>query len=162
MLRMIDRLAGWWLDWRMDRIIKNHPAAQELGLKRAEVDETGYEIIVTSPDIIYLADQAADLLESQGAENYVQFDMMPRADRGLRPIRVTVQWAHGQSPAQKVVSLKGRVEELAEALKLFARAADDWDELPGTKSARDVVPLTMEPYREARRVLRECSKKEEA
>lgn len=148
MLHLIDKLAGWWLGWRMDRFAKNDPACTELGLKRVEVGDNGYKIVATAPAIVYLADEAASLLE--GIENYVQFDMMPRIDRGLRPVRVTVQWASGKSPAQ-------RVSELIAALTPFAHAADNWDELKkgpySSYSITDVIPTTMGPYRAAQAAL---------
>ena len=58
------------------------------------------------PGVYLLADEAATMLEANNAKNYVQFDMMPRADRHLLPIRVTVQWADGKSPAQRVLELE--------------------------------------------------------
>jgi len=52
-----------------------------------------------------------------------------------------------------------RIEELEKALTPFAHIADLWDELRDcglhpTLSAADIVPLTIEPYRAARKALR--------
>ncbi|HMN30824.1 MAG TPA: hypothetical protein PKE45_21905 [Caldilineaceae bacterium] len=52
------------------------------------------------------------MLNAANAENYLQFDMVPRLDRRLRPIRVTVQWANGMSPAQKVAMLERQLHAL--------------------------------------------------
>lgn len=106
MLELIDRLAGWWLDWRVDRRIANDPELQKAGFKRAEVDENGFHLVLSFPGVYLLADEAAAMLEAHNAKNYVQFDMLPRADRQLEPIRVTVQWAKGKSPAQRVLELE--------------------------------------------------------
>ena len=105
-LYLIDRLAGWWLDWRMDRAVAAKPELQKAGFKRAEFDETGFHLVASFPGVWILADQAAAMLRANDAENYVQFDMLPRADRHLEPIRITVQWAKGKSPAQRVLELE--------------------------------------------------------
>jgi hypothetical protein len=65
-----------------------------------------------APAIVYLADQAADLLQQQNAKNYIQFDLMPRIDRRKPPIRVTVQWADGISPAEKAAKLTDALRQL--------------------------------------------------
>lgn len=106
MLNLIDRLTGWWLDWRIDRAIATNPELQRAGFKKAEVDEQGFHLVASFPGIYLLADEAAAMLEANNAKNYVQFDMLPRADRHLKPIRITVQWAKGKSPAQRVVELE--------------------------------------------------------
>ena len=114
MLEMIDRLAGWWLNWRMDHTIAQHPELDEFGLKKAEFDENGFHLIASFPGVVVLADEAARMLDASDVENYIEFDMMPRLDRGLPPVRVTVQWANGMSPAQKVAMLEKRIKELGE------------------------------------------------
>lgn len=106
MLDLIDKLVGWWLDWRTDRAVAASPELQRAGFKRAEVDGDGFHLIASFPGVWILADQAAALLDANNAENYVQFDMLPRADRHLKPIRITVQWAKGKSPAQRVLELE--------------------------------------------------------
>lgn len=112
MLELIDRLAGWWLDWRIDWAIHSKPELKQAGLKGAEFDENGFHLIASFPGVCILADEAAEMLEANNAKNYVEFDMMPRIDRGLRPVRITVQWAIGKSPAQRVVELEKHIEEL--------------------------------------------------
>lgn len=111
MLEFIDRLAGWWMGWRMDRAIARNPELQKAGFKKAEVDENGFHLIMSFPGVYLLADEAAAMLEANNAKNYVQFDMMPRVDRHLEPIRVTVQWAVGKSPAQRVLELESAWEQ---------------------------------------------------
>jgi len=101
---LIDHIAGWWLDKRVDQVVKNDPALEEFQLHRLEVTAGHQEITAISPAIACIADEAAGMLKS--AENYISFDMMPRLDRGKRPVRVTVQWADGMSPARRATKLE--------------------------------------------------------
>jgi hypothetical protein len=120
MLKWLDLLAAWWLNWRTDQAARNDPLIQELGIQKVQYDESGFHLIASFPAVTTLADEAAALLGANEAENYVQFDMMPRVDRGKRPIRVTVQWADGESPASKAA----RLEKELEAMKV-ARQSDE-------------------------------------
>jgi len=117
MLELIDRLACWWIDWRMDRAASNNPAYQELGIKRMEATPGGWEATFVTPAAVLIADEMAAMLDKANAENFVQFDFVPRMDRGKRPVRVTVQWAHGMSPAQKCAMLEEKLERLTEETK---------------------------------------------
>jgi len=112
MFQLLDKLAGWYLDWRTHRAVSNDPELKQFELHKAEINKHGIEIIVHAPAIAILADQAADLLEANNAKNYVQFDMLPRPDRGLHPVRVTVQWANGMSPAEKAAQLTDALRQL--------------------------------------------------
>lgn len=120
MFKWLDLLAAWWLNWRTDRAARNNPMVQAMGIQKVQYDETGFHLIASFPAVTALADEAAALLGANQAENYVQFDMMPRIDRGKRPIRVTVQWADGESPASKAA----RLEKELEAMKV-ARQSDE-------------------------------------
>ena len=105
---ILDRLAGWWMDWRMGL---NAGRVPELRLERMEVrNEIGegtVGVIASHPLIWRFASELAELLNmTPGADNYVQVDMMPRPDHGVEPIRVTVQWAKGLSPGQLNLVLK--------------------------------------------------------
>jgi hypothetical protein len=127
MLTLIDRLAGWWLDWRISRAVAKNPKLQQAGFKRAEVDKNGFHLVASFPGVYLLADEAAAMLEANNAKNYVQFDMMPRIDRQLPPIRVTVQWAEGKSPAQRVLELESALESF---LDDYAHAVELEKKLP--------------------------------
>ena len=110
MLEILDRLAGWWIDLRMEQAVRSlPPEMQELKLHRVTVGTNGFEVVMIAPAVVLLADQAAELLNQQNAQNYVSFDLMPRLDRGKPPIRVTVQWAHGESPASKAARLEAEL-----------------------------------------------------
>lgn len=123
MAHMIDSLAGKWLDWRMGSAINADPELEEMQFKRMEVTEGGYTLVAMHPAIAVLAADAAQLLNDAKAENYVQFDMMPRLDRGIRPIRVTVAWANGLSPATKAARLQEK-QDAAIAIATQALLSD--------------------------------------
>jgi len=111
-LRLLDKLAGRWLDWRTDRAITSDPELQKFKLHRVGINSNGIEIMAYAPGIAIFADQASELLNAAHAKNYVQFDMLPRLDRGLRPVRVTVQWAYGMSPVEKNAKLQDALRQL--------------------------------------------------
>jgi len=113
-LEFIDSLAARWLQWRTDRMIAKDPAAQAT-FKKASFDETGMSATFIHENIAILANDAAAMLNAANADNYLQFDMVPRLDRGMRPIRVTVQWANGESPADQNARLRKEIEQLKEA-----------------------------------------------
>lgn len=113
MLQLIDRLACWWMDYRMAQAVEALPDEQkEFGLKRANYADGTLELLMTAPAIVALADQAAALLDKNQAENFVTFEMMPRLDRGKRPITVIVQWAGRKSPARVIGELTERIRQL--------------------------------------------------
>lgn len=119
MLTLIDKLAGWWLDWRFKQFAEIPTELGNFELKKVVLEDDGLTVEGVSPVVAVLAEQAAMMLQKGNAENYLEFDMMPRLDRGLKMIRVTVQWAHGKSPAQRVTeyeteraTLTKRVETL--------------------------------------------------
>lgn len=103
MLTLIDRLAGWWLDMRLDRATKVDPELARLDIKKAVIEEDGLTVEGVSPVVALFAEEAARMLDKAKAENYLQFDMLPRFDRGIKWIRITVAWANGKSPAQRVI-----------------------------------------------------------
>lgn len=129
LFELLDRFTCWWMDWRTDRAVKAlPPEMRELKLHRAEAGKNGWNIVMFAPGIVALADQAADLLDAENAKNYVQFDMMPRLDRSTRPIRVTVQWARGESPATKAARLEDELAKLKVALQLRTEEHNDQEQ----------------------------------
>lgn len=113
-LSFVDGLAGKWLDWRMRQKADNDEHAK---LIKVDVNERNMEILMSHPTVAYLADECAQILNESDAENYLSFDMMPRIDRKLPWIRVTIQWANGLSPAQKASKLENELEQL----KIYGR-----------------------------------------
>lgn len=109
----IDSMAGKWLDWRNEKSIADD---EHFELIAAHIDKRATEITLAHPSIAIMAQEAAMMLNESNAENYVQFDMMPRADRKLPWIRVTVQYAQGLSPAAKNAKLEAENKRLVESL----------------------------------------------
>ena len=81
-LELIDRVAGWWMDWRTSRIIKGNPELARFEMTTTEQETTAVWI---TPAAAALADNLSTMLNQESVENYVQFDMIPRIDRKLRP-----------------------------------------------------------------------------
>lgn len=120
MLTWLDRLAGWWLQWRTERAAAKLNLGSGWEFKRADVTPDGMTILAHAPNIVGFAEEAASLLDACNAENYVQVDILPRVDRARRPIWLTVQWLSGESPAARAHRLE---QELA-ALKETRHAND--------------------------------------
>ena len=85
---------------------------EDLELKKFSATGRDVELLAMHPAIAAIAEQAVSFLQVHNAENYVQFDLMPRIDRGTRPIRFTVQWASGLSPAEKARKLAEQLADL--------------------------------------------------
>jgi hypothetical protein len=101
----IDRIARSWLEWRMDQTAKRHNG----GFYKVTLAPDGFYGDWVAPEIAYIADQCAAMLEKADAPNYVSFDMMTAR---MRPVRVTVQWADGESPAEQNARLRKEIERI--------------------------------------------------
>lgn len=112
----LDGLAGKWLNWRLDQESKHNPVFKEFKLKKLEMHGSTFNMVLEHPVVAIMADECAQFLTENQAQNYVTFDMMPRIDRGLKPIRVTVQWASGVSPAEKASRLEQLLIDLVEGV----------------------------------------------
>jgi len=112
MLKLIDKAAGKWLDYRMGRMKQRYKKTSGIEFKKAEITPDGFTAEGISPAIAILADEASKMLKRAGADNYVQFDMLARVDFAVKPIRVTVQWARGESPGQQNARLRRELDEL--------------------------------------------------
>lgn len=129
MLSLIDKAAGKWLDWRMDREIRKSGYDEGFGLKKVEVKDGEFQGTFVTPAVAIMAQEGAEMLEAANADNYVQFDMMPRLDRGLKPIRVTIQWAHGLAPAQKASKMESALRQAVSCLEAWKQSPDhEWNE----------------------------------
>lgn len=113
---ILDRLAYWWIDWRHERWVRRTPeikkAVDDLGLRRFEICDGRYETTFVTEAAAFIANEMAQLLTEAGAENYVEFDMLPKLERKLPPVRVTIQWANGESPAAQNERLRKEIAEL--------------------------------------------------
>jgi hypothetical protein len=118
LFNLIDVLAGKWFDWRVRRSIAK--PIEPLMIKEVELaNNGGMRVLAEHPAVMILADQAAALLEESNATNYVQFDLVPRPDRtDCKPIRVTVQWAHGMSPGTKNIFLETALRDIMATVEL--------------------------------------------
>lgn len=129
-MNIIDRLAIKWVDWRTDRAVRDSGYDEEFGIKRVELTSDGvFEGTFVTPAIAVMAQEAAAMLDTANAENYVQFDMLPRLDRGLKPIRVTVQWAHRLSPAQRASKMEAALRLAVNCLEAWKQNSDhEWND----------------------------------
>lgn len=83
------------------------------------------DIVATMPNVAMLAAECTELLSAHEAKNYVQFDMIPRAESGVEGYRVTVQRLHGKSPAQRVNETERQIATLElELAQLRAQVAE--------------------------------------
>lgn len=131
MLHLLDKLAGWWLDRRMSHASKVDPELAEMELRKAKIDQDGLTVEGISPMVAAFAEEAARMLNKANAKNYLEFDMFPRMDRQLKPIRVTVQWwGKGKSPAQRVTELERELAAAQEAIIELYDAMNTRDNCP--------------------------------
>lgn len=121
MLHFIDSIAARWLRWRTTANFNRLPADQRATFKSLECNERGLQVVLTAPAVVILATEAAALLDSQNAKNYVEFDMIPSIAHAIRPIRVTVAWANGEAPSAKAARLE---DELAKVNARLERLLD--------------------------------------
>ena len=110
-LDFLDKAAGNWLDWRRDQAAKKMDIPP-VDILNVQLSNAGMEAVLEHPAIAYLADEASALLDKANARNYLQIDLMPRADRGTNMIRVTIQRAEGMSPATKNIMLEQQIKVL--------------------------------------------------
>lgn len=117
-MNIIDRLACWWINYRQDQELKNNSELSDLGIKRVDIEDGVFKVLLSHPSLYLLANEFASMLKEFGVENYISFDMMPRMDKGDRPVRVTLQYADGLSPAQKATKLEERLERYSTRFKM--------------------------------------------
>ena len=124
-LSLIDKAAGKWLDYRTEWRIKNDSEMSNIFFHDISINKSGMETTIVSPAIAVMADEAASMLDASNAKNYIQFDMLPRVDRGLRPIRVTVQFANGEAPAEKSARLEKENSLLQKHIKYLEERIEE-------------------------------------
>lgn len=98
------------------------------------------EIEAIMPNVAILAAECGQLLEMNEAKNYVQFDMIPRAESGVQGYRVTVQRIFGKSPAQRVIEMEkecaakdntiATLEQEVARLQGLVDEAGQWEPVP--------------------------------
>lgn len=107
MLTLLDRLIIAYFDWRGRSAAKH--AAEETGIDfvNAQITPEHWHLELRGSKLMFLLEEAASWLDKTKADNYLQFDMIPRAARtDWRAVRVTLQWTHGESPAEQNARLR--------------------------------------------------------
>lgn len=143
-LSLVDRLAAWWLNWRTERAFKGTPYWEETKLARLEAEANGtMHAILESPAVVIMAQEAAALLDATNAENFFTFDMWPRLDRGINPIRVTVEWVARNGPVKQLEQTK-RALQLQERVneQLRVQLAALTPTAAGAEALADAPPMT--------------------
>ena len=110
-MRWLDDLATWWLLQRRKRSML-HGTLQDFAIESLHYASKSLEITAIAPSLCVIADEAVALLEANNASNYVQFDMLASPEYGDKRIRITVQYAHGKSPAIKAAELEAELQIL--------------------------------------------------
>lgn len=114
---LLTRAAYWWIERDYERHAKRlAPELAELGIRHMEATPTGWEGTFVTPAAAEIANIMADMLNDADAENYLTFDFLPRLDRQVRPVRVTVQWANGLNPGLKAAALERQNAELRQRI----------------------------------------------
>lgn len=119
LLRILDRLVAWYADARMGNNARRAFTEQGVKLTRAEITPEGWSVQASAPDLVHLLDQATKLLDESGAENYLQFWMLPRFDRHRRAVLITIQRAQGESPADQNARLRAELAELRRRVEVI-------------------------------------------
>ena len=117
-LSALDEGAGRWLDWRMDRAVAANPELEQFKLRKAHWENGRWQTegFSYSPAVVILAEGCAQMLTAANATNYIEFEMLPRLDRGLRPVAVTVRWLNGELPSTKAARLEAELAKINDAL----------------------------------------------
>ena len=128
MWNWIDILARKWLSWRTTRAIKSDilldAKFKQMHLD-AEANEFTYEF--ASGYVGHIARELAEFLGKFSAGNYVEVDFVPPTGGKIRPVRVTVQYADGMSPAEKNKHLELIIKRLESQIDVFQSERRDND-----------------------------------
>ena len=112
MLRLIDRGAIAWMNWRRKREINRNPELKDFKVEKVLVYPNGMRLEAELNAVPWMANELARLLISHDAKNYVQMDMIPSMDVADQPVRITVQWAYGEPPSERVARLERELKNL--------------------------------------------------
>ena len=113
---VLDGLAGRWLDWRMERAVAATPELARFQPRKVEWQDGRWQFEGFSPAVPLLAEECARILMQSNAPNYLEFEFLPRIDRGLRPVALTVRWLDGEMPSAKATRLAAELERITTAL----------------------------------------------
>lgn len=132
-LRILDRIAAAWLEWRSKRetaraFAAMPPEERDIGITGVHQTKDGSWLLGLSlpPPIVGIVSRLAnDMLRADKIVNYLVWNIVPTPfakalsdEYDDRPIEITMRWAdHGESPAQQNMRLKREIEELKARLE---------------------------------------------
>lgn len=126
MFRLIDSLSSAWLNWRVSRVAKKS-GQSPVSIRQFSFKDGDFEMLAHHEMLATFADSMAELLVKSDAPNYVSFDVWGRSvlkHAGRRPIRITLQWAHRESPESAARKLREACEEIVRAANGGADATE--------------------------------------
>ena len=91
-------------------------------LEHIDVNNREINISASTRIVQVMAEEFMALMEQEGAENYVEWGVLPNADAGLPQFTVLIQRKDGLTPAQKNTKLEA---EKLRARELYENAARD-------------------------------------
>jgi len=105
------------------------------------------QAIIEHPIFAYMGEEAAQLLDQVNAKNYFSFVVTPHPPAPLRPVEVTLRWAHKKSLAAVNEMLMFQVAEMKHTLNAIAYAKTL--DIKGhayeiSRGAREYARLTLE------------------
>jgi len=120
MFRLLDKIAGKWIDWRLHRSVGAHaifeePRVEEAHFTTGEDGMTHLEVIASFAPVVDLLARCLTLLTHYKAENFVTMTLQPRLDICNQPIEVTVRYAStGRTPAFVLSTMRKALMEIAD------------------------------------------------
>jgi len=116
MFRLLDKVAGKWLDWR----VRSNAAYLDMRVEEAHLttapDGTSLtEVTASFRPVADMLSRCSQLLNHYDAKNFLVFRMLPRPDHATRPVEITLRWADtGRNPGEVVIllseAMKGAVD----------------------------------------------------
>lgn len=111
-LDIIDRAVTKYINWRMYEKVEHDENFSDFSGIDVRERNGNYEAVISNAEYVSaLLTETHHILEVAGAENYVQFDIIPAID-STYPVRITIQRAEGMSPATKNAQLCEELERI--------------------------------------------------
>lgn len=124
---LIDKLAVWWIEYRTQAAVVRRMVEQGVNKDFAityfkqNIETGNFEMKANHPIVSAIASECSKLLTERSAKNFVVLDLYPRADlwdEGVRPVRLTIQWAYGLNPGEKAQILTNLLTTAEQDIKL--------------------------------------------
>lgn len=111
-LDIIDRAVAKYINWRMYEKVEHDDNFSDFSTIDVRERDGNYEAVISHSEYVNaLLKETHHILDVAGAENYVQFDIIPAIDASF-PVRITIQRAEGMSPAEKNAQLCDELERI--------------------------------------------------